>query len=116
MLTLSIGLLVIAAMLGLALLLAFFGKKPIPLGAAILHGMFAEAAAIFVFVKAYQAAFQGILGVVFLLLIVAALGGISLVFLYHLQGKKLPAGMVFVHTGVGVVAFLLLVYKVFARA
>jgi hypothetical protein len=116
MLALTILLLVIAAFIGLFLLVSFLANKPLSLEAVIIHGMFTEAGFILVLVKAYYAKFNPLYILESALLAMAALGGLSLVMFFHLRGKKIPAPLVFGHAGIGLVAFLVLVAKALLRA
>ena len=107
------GFLVLAAILGLFLIIKFYMSKPMSVEVAIFHGMSAEAGFILVFVKAYYMNFSGLFILDLFLLACAAVAGLSLVMLFHLGGKKLPLALVLAHATIGVVGFLMLTIKTF---
>jgi hypothetical protein len=111
MIKLAIGLLVVAAVLGLFLIVNFFRKKPLSLEAVILHGMFTEAGFILVFVKAYLSRFRGLFILDLVLLAIAAAWGLSLVMFFHLRDKNIPPGLLLGHACAGLAAFLVLVAR-----
>lgn len=108
------GFLVLAAILGLVLIIKFFINKPMSVEIAIFHGMSAEAGFILVFVKAYYMYFSGLFILDLILLACAALAGLSLVMLFHLRGKKLPTALVLTHASIGVIGFSMLAIKTFS--
>jgi hypothetical protein len=116
MINLAILLLIVAAILGLFLIVNFFRHRPLSMEAVILHGMFTEAGFILVFVKAYYAKFAGLFLPDLALLGLAAAAGLSLVMFFHLRGKKIPAGFILGHAGIGTAAFLILVIKTLSGA
>ncbi len=116
MLLISMGFLVLAAILGLVLIIKFFMNKPMSVEVAIFHGMSAEAGFILVFVKAYYMNFSGLFILDLILLASAALAGLSLVMLFHLRGKKLPIALVLGHATIGAVGFSMLAIKTFIGA
>jgi hypothetical protein len=114
MLLLAIGLLIIAAAIGVFLIVRFLSGGPLSLEAAIIHGMFTEAGFVLVFVKAYYEKFAGLLPLDLVLLFFTAAGGLSLIMFFHLRGRKIPVGLVLSHASLGIFAFLILVVETLA--
>ncbi len=84
---------------------------------ATIHGL-AAAAGLVVYVIALLGAdgapTSGIVAIV--LFVVAALGGASLLFGFHLRERALPVWLVLVHGGIAVVAFVFLLVAVLGAA
>jgi hypothetical protein len=80
---------------------------------AAIHGL-AAAAALVVYALALlganSAPASGVVAIS--LFVVAALGGATLLFGFHLRGRALPVWLVLVHGGIAVVAFVLLLVAV----
>lgn len=105
MLTATIVLFVLAALLGLTVALQIFKKKPTSKGVAIAHGAFGAAGLVVLILHAAKNP-NRLLTAAIILLVVAALGGLT-VFVKDLRGKVGPLGLVVVHALVAVAAVVL---------
>lgn len=110
----------IAALGGVTLAVMHFragGKEPPPTALALLHGLVAAVAVIFLLIaigatpEGFGAGFSSAAIVALLLFVLAALGGAYMFLGKHLRGEALPTPVVIVHGLVAVAGFLaLLVY------
>lgn len=91
------------------------GVEQPAMGVALTHGGFAAVALVLYIVAVVGAASPPVAGWWAIgLFVVAALGGAVLFLGYHLRGQALPVPFVFVHGGVAVVGFLVLLFALFA--
>ncbi|MEX1031234.1 MAG: hypothetical protein WDZ91_14495 [Paenibacillaceae bacterium] len=104
MLTYAAILFGIAALGGLVL--AFVKERPIFL--AIIHGLVAATALVLLIIGVIQGDAETLPTVALILFVVAALGGFVL-FAFHLRGRKLPRGLIYVHGLLAVIAEVLLI-------
>ena len=111
--TLAAILFAIAALGGVVMaIMRFSGKELPPMGLALLHGAVAAAGLVALIIAvAGGASAKATLALI--LFIVAALGGF-LLFSYHLRRKALPIPFVVVHGLVAVIAFVILLFAIFA--
>jgi hypothetical protein len=116
MLILTVILFAAAALLGLFMLVSVLQRKIVALGTASIHGGLALVGVTLTWVAAYNAGYKGALFVSLILFLIAALGGATLLFAFHLKGKKLPPGLVIVHGLIAVIAFIFLLVKVIKPA
>ncbi len=109
MLNISVLLFAIAALGGLTLATLHFRGKNRPWPLAILHGLLAATALVLLLIPLVNGSIIASTGLKWAvgLFVVAALGGFVL-FVNHLQKKKLPSAVVVIHGGVAVVGFLVL--------
>lgn len=105
MLTTTIVLFVLAALLGLAVAGQILKKKPTSKGVVITHGAFGAAGLIALIFHAVNNPHR-LLTTAVILLVVAALGGL-IVLVNDLRGKAGPLGLVVVHALVAVAAVVL---------
>jgi len=105
MLTATIILFVLAALLGLTVAVQILKKKSTSKGVAIAHGAFGAAGLIVLVLHAAKNPNQ-LLTTAIILLVVAALGGLT-VFINDLRGKVGPVGLVVIHALVAVSAVVL---------
>jgi hypothetical protein len=105
--TLAIVLFAVAALLGAALATKVLKERPVSLGLAALHGIFAASGLVVLILVVMNAAEAGLgkwsLGI----FVVAALGGFTLLS-FQLRKKSLPIPLVVVHALAAVTAFALL--------
>ena len=85
-----------------------------PLAIAIVHGLFAAAGLVTLIVAVTSQAVPVLAKVAVAGFIVAALGGFTLLGLYHLQKRPLPIPLMLVHATVAVISFILLLVGIFA--
>jgi hypothetical protein len=105
----SIVLFALAAVGGLTIVALYKrGKLSLPL--ALGHGALAAAGLIVLIVAAAQGQTTMLGNVALALFIVAALGGLYLIY-SHLTKKRLPQAVIGVHAGVAIVAFLVLLFS-----
>jgi len=95
----------IAAFGGLTLLALRLKNKTIPMGLAILHGLFAATGLGILIIAALTAAAAVTLPII--LFVVAVLGGF-LLFSFHVRGRQIPVPFALIHGAVAVVAFVIL--------
>jgi hypothetical protein len=110
----AIVLFALAALGGVVLaILRFRGRPTLPLGLAVVHGLLAAAGLVVLIwaVAAGGLAAKGSLA----LFVVAALGGFVL-FSFQLRQKAIPIGVMLIHAIVAVVAFVLLLVRVYGGA
>jgi len=105
MLTTTIVLFVVAALLGLAVARQILSKKPTAKGVVIAHGAFGAAGLIALIFHAASNPHR-LLTTAIILLAVAALGGL-IVFVNDLRGKVGPLGLIVVHALVAAAAVAL---------
>jgi hypothetical protein len=100
----------VAAVIGLTMAVQRLQGAPHPsTGVALSHGGVAAVALVLAVIAAVAADPVPALAVwAIALFVVAALGGAVLFLGYHLRGRELPVPVVFVHGGVAVVGFVLL--------
>jgi hypothetical protein len=91
--------------------LHFRGQKPPP-AVPVFHGLFALAG-LLVLLLAIWPDFSGITAWAFGLFLLAALGGLTILFGFRRRGKALPSAMVVGHGLLAVIALLLLLVGVF---
>ena len=104
----AIGLFATAAGIGVFMLLRVLQKKPVPKGAAIIHGILAATALVLLIVDMIKSGADTVQIVV--LFAITALGGIVL-FARDLTGKSLPKSLALIHGALAVTGFIfLLVY------
>lgn len=111
-LTVPLGLLLLSAPFGLYLAVRHLRGGSAPLGAALVHGLFAAAGLGVLAYLLFQAGFAGKPAAALGVLAVAALGGFVL-FSARLRAKSPAAGLIVVHAlaalaGVGVLALAVL--------
>ena len=104
----------IAALGGATLaILHFRGRHPLPMPLALLHGVLAAGGlALLIIAALTEPAFGGLALVSLLIFVIAALGGFYL-FANQLRERRLPSGVVLIHGGAAVAAFLLLLAYLF---
>ncbi len=101
----------LAAVGGVVMLMMHLQSKKIPMGLAIGHGLLAAVALVLLISSVAGGGGGGYLTISVVLFVVAALGGFVL-FAAQLKGKPLSTPMIFIHGGVAVVAFVLLLLTV----
>lgn len=117
MLTLAVGLFVVAALAGLTMLIQHFqGKTPPKVGLALVHGLFAASGLVVLLVAAMKLGFSGAPALALGLFVLAALGGFTLALGFHLRQRPLPSGLVVGHGLLAVAAFLILLASVLGLA
>ncbi len=105
MLTLSIVLFIVAAILGLTVAVALFQKKETSKPVALTHGIIAAAGLVLLIIIAAQSPVR-LLTIAIALFVVAALGGVVLL-ANDLRKKPGPLALVPVHAVVAAVALVL---------
>jgi hypothetical protein len=105
MLTFSIVLFVIAALLGLTVAVALLRKKQTSKPVALAHGLIGAAGLVLLILHAAQNP-QQFLTIAIVLLVIAALGG-ALLFANDLRKKPGPVFLIAVHAAAAVVAVVL---------
>ena len=106
----AIALFALAAIIGVYMLFLVMQKKPIPKGAAIVHGLLAATALILLIVDMVKAGADTIQIVV--LFLITALGGIVL-FVRDMTGKSLPKSLAIIHGLLAVSGFIFLLIYTF---
>jgi hypothetical protein len=101
----------LAAVGGVTMLLMHLQGKKIPTGLAVGHGLLAAIALVLLILQVTGGGGGGKLTLALVLFVVAALGGFVL-FAAQLKGKPLSTPLIFIHGGVAVVAFVLLLLTV----
>lgn len=101
----------LAAVGGVTMLLMHLQNKAIPLGLAVAHGVLAAIALVLLILAVTGGTAPGYSSIALILFVVAALGGFVL-FSAQLKKKPLSTPLIFVHGGVAVVAFILLLLSV----
>ena len=101
----------LAAVGGVTMLAMHLQGKSIPTGLAVGHGVLAAIPLVLLILHVTGDANGGDLTLALILFVVAALGGFVL-FASQLKGKPLSTPLIFIHGGVAVVAFVLLVLAV----
>ena len=105
MLTTTIVLFVLAALLGLTTAFRIFQKKPTVKGVAVAHGALGAVGLVALILYAVKNP-HGLLTIAIVLLVVAALGGL-LVFINDLRGQAGPLPLVGIHALAAVTAVAL---------
>lgn len=111
MLTIAVVLFALGAAGGITMAMMNHQGKPIPLPLAIIHGVLG-ASGLVVLLLVVLGGGGGLLTYSLILFILAALGGFVLLS-KHLKGEPLPTNLIYVHGGVAVLAFVLLLLVVF---
>jgi hypothetical protein len=101
----------LAAVGGVTMLLMHLRSKKIPTALAVGHGVLAAVALVLLILAVAGGGASGKLTIAVVLFVVAALGGFVL-FAAQLKGKPLSTPLIFIHGGVAVVAFVLLLLTV----
>ena len=101
----------LAAVGGVAMLVMHLQGKSIPTGLAVGHGVLAAIPLVLLILQVTGGTSGGNLTIALVLFVVAALGGFVL-FAAQLKGKPLSTPLIFIHGGVAVVAFVLLLLTV----
>ncbi len=110
----SLALFAVAAVAGLTMAIMHFrGVSPPRTVIAALHGLFAAAGLVALLLTLIEAGFGGRPGIAFGLLAAAALGGFALLS-SHVQGKRLPSGLVVGHGLLAVAGFVTLLLAQYA--
>jgi len=106
----------IAALGGVIMaLLRFSGRDYPPVALAVIHGLFAAAGLITLIIAAIAPGVALSIRIALLLFLGAAIGGFSLVY-YHAKSRPLPISYIVVHGLVAVIAFVILIVGIMARA
>jgi glucose uptake protein GlcU len=106
----------IAALGGVIMaLIRFSGRDYPPVALAVIHGLFAAAGLITLIIVAIAPGVALSIRIALLLFLGAAIGGFSLVY-YHAKSRPLPISYVVVHGLVAVIAFVILIVGIMARA
>jgi glucose uptake protein GlcU len=106
----------IAALGGVIMaLIRFSGRDYPPVALAVIHGLFAAAGLITLIIAAIAPGVALSIRIALLLFLGAAIGGFSLVY-YHAKSRPLPISYVVVHGLVAVIAFVILIVGIMARA
>jgi hypothetical protein len=113
MLKLSILIFALSALGGLVLAIRHFGGKGRPWPLSLLHGGLGAAGLVLLLIPILDGSAPSLGKIALGLFVVAALGGF-LLFGFHLQGRRLPSPVVLIHGGVAVIAFVILLFGVFA--
>lgn len=108
----AIGLFAAAAMIGLYLLMLVLQRKPVPKGAAIVHGLLAVTALVLLIADMVKTGADTVQIVV--LFVITALGGIVL-FARDLTGRSLPKSLALVHGLLAVAGFIFLLIYSFGK-
>jgi hypothetical protein len=114
MLFAAIALFAVAALAGASMAIGHFrGNTPPPVGAAILHGLFAASGLVVLLLAVINVggASRWAAG----LFLAAALGGFVLLS-FHLRGKALPGGLVVGHGLLAIAGFVVLLSAVLVTA
>jgi hypothetical protein len=113
MLVNAVILFAIAAVGGLAMaILHFRGRTPPPVWLAVLHGLFAACGLVVLLLAVMRAAVHGAT-VALVVLLVAALGGFTLVS-FHVRRRALPNALVIGHALIAVAGFAVLLAAAWA--
>lgn len=107
MLTLSPILFAIAALGGLTLATMHIKSNRAPIPLALLHGALAATALVLLIIAVLKAQLGGLAVIAIILFAIAALGGLVL-FMTHLRSRPLPKPLIFIHGGVAITAFVIL--------
>ncbi|KTD60323.1 hypothetical protein Lsan_2101 [Legionella santicrucis] len=113
MLILAIVLFIAAAVCGLILLTAILQDKPVNKAAKILHGIFAAAGIILVlvYVFLFMPSWSSLLVTSSILLVLAALGGLTL-FILGMKNKEIPKLAAVIHPLIAFAGLLALIIYV----
>ena len=114
MIRISLILFALAAIAGLSMaILHFRGVSPPKTALAALHGLFAASGLAVLVMALIKTGFGGMAGIALGLLVVAALGGFTLLS-WHVQNRRLPSALVVGHALLAVAGFLVLLLAEFA--
>jgi hypothetical protein len=105
---LIIVLFALAAIIGLTMAIAAFRGRFPPVPSAVLHGLLAASAIVLLLIAVLSQGFAGPAAWALVLLLIAALGGLTLALGFHARSKPLPKGMVAGHALIAVIGLLLL--------
>lgn len=111
MLTLSLALFVLAAVLGLVVAVQIFKKKETSKGVALAHGAVGVAGLVALIVQAAKSP-DRLLTAAIVLLVIAALGGLAL-FVNDVRRKPGPVALVVIHALAAVTAVVLVLLVAF---
>ncbi len=107
--TTAVVLFAIAALGGVVMaLMRFSGRDYPPMALALVHGLFAAAGLVALFLVAFAPGVAMTAKIALFVFLGAAIGGFVL-FSYHLKRRALPISYVVVHGLVAVIAFVLLI-------
>ncbi|MEJ2252960.1 MAG: hypothetical protein P8Y75_01075 [Nitrospirota bacterium] len=107
MLTLAAFLFALAALGGATLAYLHMSGKHVPVVLALGHGVVAASGLVLFIVGLAQVQAGGLAIFSLILFVLAAFGGLTL-FSAHLKKRKLPVGLIFLHAGAALTAFVLL--------
>jgi hypothetical protein len=110
MFTAALVVFAVAALGGATIAYLRVSNKNIPLPLALVHGILAATGLVLLIIGLTEGGSSGIKTALVVFLI-AALGGFTL-FSYQLRSRPLPVPLVFIHGGVAVVAFVILLLSV----
>lgn len=111
MMTPALILFAIAALGGITLATLQISKGRAPVTLAVLHGLLAAAGLVLLIIEIVQTQLGGLPLIAAILFAAAALGGLFL-FATHLRSRPLPKPIIFIHGGVAVTAFVILLVSV----
>ena len=112
MIYVSLILFAIAAVIGISLAVPHARRKPVGIGHALSHGIFAAAGLVLLIVLLAAKGSAPLSLVSLILFIVAALGGF-LLFGLHLRKRALPVPIIVIHALIAVGGFVLLLMAAF---
>jgi len=116
MITYALALFALAAIAGLAMAVGHFsGRTPPRPQVAAIHGVFAASGLLLLLLAVASAGFSGPTAIAFCVMLVAALGGFTLLS-FHLRGRKLSNLLVAGHGGLAVIGFVVLLAVVLGLA
>jgi TRAP-type C4-dicarboxylate transport system permease large subunit len=105
----------IAALGGMIMaMIRFSGRDYPPAFLAVVHGVFAAAGIVTLFVAALAPGVALTIRIALILFIGAAIGGFALIY-YHAKSRPLPISYVVIHGLVAVVAFIILIVGIMTR-
>lgn len=89
------------------------GRELPPLGLVLLHGILAAAGLVTLIMKVIGNVVPTMAMGALVGFVIAALGGFTLFFLFHLKKKALPIPLMLVHATIAVISFVLLLIVLF---
>jgi hypothetical protein len=98
----------IAATGGIILAALHFGKKPLPMWLALLHGLVAVCGVLVLVVALMKLAAPTLLGVGLALFAIAAIGGLTLFIGFYIPKKRLSSPIVILHALFAVAGFVMI--------
>lgn len=113
MLKISLLAFAVAAALGLTMAVRHFTQKGIPLGLALVHGLFAASGLALLIVGGIRASFPAHTELAAGLFVLTALGGFTM-FGMEFAKRPLPSALVLIHGSAAVVSFLIQLTSVMA--